>query len=87
MLFIKLSVFNDFVFVVGNNTFYEIDREITNVGFDFFGLKDNKLNVFIEDARWGIAHNNKIYQVINVDVYNPPYIPWHLTTQEFFLEI
>lgn len=66
---------------------YEIDREITNAGFDYFGLKRYKLNVFIEDARWGIAHNNNIYQVINVDAYNPPYIPWHLTTQDFFLEI
>jgi len=66
---------------------YEIDREIINAGFDYFGLKDDLLNIYIEDARWGITHNDYKYQVINVDAYNPPYIPWHLTTQEFFSEI
>jgi len=66
---------------------YEIDSEIINVGYDYFGLKDNYLNVYIEDARWGITHNDNIYQVINVDAYDPPYIPWHLTTREFFTEI
>ena len=24
------------------------------------------------------------YTIIGVDAYRPPYIPWHLTTQEFF---
>jgi len=66
---------------------YEIDGEIINAGFDYFGLKDDYLNIYIEDARWGITHNENKYQVINVDAYNPPYIPWHLTTREFFTEI
>ena len=66
---------------------YEIDKEIINVGFDYFGLKDNLLNIYVEDARWGITHNDNKYQVISVDAYNPPYIPWHLTTREFFTEI
>jgi spermidine synthase len=66
---------------------YEIDREIINAGFDYFGLENNLLNIYIEDARWGIAHNDNKYQVISVDAYTPPYIPWHLTTQEFFTEI
>jgi len=66
---------------------YEIDREIINVGFKYFGLKNNQLNIYVEDARWGITHNENLYQVINVDAYDPPYIPWHLTTREFFTEI
>ena len=66
---------------------YEIDREIINVGFKYFGLRNNNLNIYVEDARWGITHNENIYQVINVDAYDPPYIPWHLTTREFFTEI
>jgi spermidine synthase len=66
---------------------YEIDIEIINAGFDYFGLKNNFLNIYIKDARWGITHNDNKYQVINVDAYNPPYIPWHLTTREFFSEV
>ena len=66
---------------------FEIDGEIINAGFDYFGLKDNLLNIYIEDARWGLTHNDYKYQVINVDAYDPPYIPWHLTTREFFTEI
>jgi len=66
---------------------YEIDGEIINAGFKYFELNDDHLNIYIEDARWGITHNENQYQVINVDVYDPPYIPWHLTTREFFTEI
>lgn len=65
---------------------YEIDSKIIDVGFKYFGLADNDINIFIEDARWGISHNSNQYQVINVDAYTPPYIPWHLTTKEFFAE-
>jgi len=28
--------------------------------------------------------SDKQYTLIAVDAYRPPYIPWHLTTQEFF---
>ena len=28
----------------------------------------------------------KRYLVIAIDAYRPPYIPWHLTTVEFFSE-
>ncbi len=32
----------------------------------------------------GLANRDKLYQVISVDAYRPPYIPPHLTTHEFF---
>ena len=34
-----------------------------------------------------LNHLDKRYSVIAVDAYRPPYIPWHLTTVEFFQEI
>ena len=34
-----------------------------------------------EDARVGIAHSSSTYDIISVDAYRPPYIPWHLTTR------
>ena len=42
------------------------------------------LHVFVQDGRWGLQHSAQKYQVISVDAYRPPYIPWHLTTREFF---
>jgi spermidine synthase len=42
------------------------------------------LNVIIQDGRWGLGSSLENYDLICVDAYRPPYIPPHLTTQEFF---
>lgn len=66
---------------------YEIDPEIVQIGREFFGMDLPNLNVIVQDGRYGLAHSQRRYQVISVDAYRPPYIPWHLTTREFFLEV
>ena len=63
---------------------YELDPEIIKVGQDFFDLNLSNLNVFVEDGRWGITNSPYNYDLIAVDAYRPPYIPWHMTTKEFF---
>jgi predicted membrane-bound spermidine synthase len=63
---------------------YEIDPEIVKVGYQYFGMDLPNLNVVIQDARWGLAHSTQQYDVISVDAYRPPYIPWQMTTVEFF---
>jgi spermidine synthase len=63
---------------------FEIDPKIVDVGRQYFDMNQPNLNVIIQDGRWGLDHSKKLYQVISVDAYRPPYIPWHLTTQEFF---
>lgn len=63
---------------------FEIDREILKVGQDYFGMTEENLNPISQDGRWGLAHSGKSYTIISIDAYRPPYIPWHLTTQEFF---
>lgn len=63
---------------------YEIDPEIVKSGYRYFGMDIPNLNVVIQDARWGLAHSGKKYDVISVDAYRPPYIPWQMTTVEFF---
>lgn len=62
----------------------EIDPEIVDVGRKYFDMNSPNLNVIIQDGRWGLATSQKKYDVISVDAYRPPYIPWHMTTQEFF---
>lgn len=64
----------------------EIDPEIVEVAREHFGMNQPNLNVIVQDGRWGLAHSDRKYQIISVDAYRPPYIPWHLTTREFFQE-
>ena len=64
---------------------YEIDPEIVRVGYRYFGLDAlPNLNAHIEDGRVGIRRSPYHYDLIVVDAFRPPYIPWHLTTREFF---
>jgi spermidine synthase len=63
---------------------FEIDPDIIEVGRQYFGMDLPNLNAIAEDGRWGLEHSQRKYDVIAVDAYRPPYIPWHLTTREFF---
>lgn len=65
---------------------FEIDPKIVNVGYEFFEMDVPTLDVFVADARWGLNHSDSNYDIISIDAYRPPYIPWHLTTREFFEE-
>lgn len=66
---------------------YEIDQEIIQIGRDYFEMDLPNLTPITEDGRWGLSHSGKKYSLISIDAYRPPYIPWHLTTQEFFEEV
>jgi hypothetical protein len=37
-----------------------------------------------EDARYWLANSDQTYDVIGMDAYHQPYIPYHLATVEFF---
>ncbi|MHC1784154.1 MAG: spermidine synthase [Anaerolineaceae bacterium] len=62
----------------------EIDPKIVEVARKYFDMNEPNLNVIIQDGRWALEKSTEQYQVISVDAYRPPYIPWHLTTREFF---
>ena len=63
---------------------FEIDPKIVEVGRKYFDMTQSNLNVIVQDGRWGLAHSPNKYDIISVDAYRPPYIPWHMTTLEFF---
>jgi len=65
---------------------FEIDPDIIEVGREYFGMDMPNLNAIAQDGRVGLEHSTNSYTVIAVDAYRPPYIPPHLTTQEFFQE-
>jgi hypothetical protein len=64
----------------------EIDPVIVDVGRQWFDMNEPNLNVIVGDGRWALTHSAKRYSVIGLDAYRLPYIPWHLTTLEFFTE-
>jgi len=67
---------------------YEIDPKVLEVGRRYFGLDAlPNLRPYAMDARVGLRRSPYRYDLIVVDAYRPPYIPWHLTTREFFGEV
>jgi spermidine synthase len=63
---------------------FEIDPKIIEVGREYFEMTMPNLNAIAQDGRWGLDHSDHLYSLICVDAYRPPYIPWHMTTREFF---
>jgi spermidine synthase len=62
----------------------EIDSELTRLGRRWFDMRNPRLRVFHEDARPYLRRTDERYDVIMVDAYRQPYIPFYLTTREFF---
>ncbi len=63
----------------------EIDPDVTSVAATYFGLGDNpNVTVYAADGRPFLALSHDHYDLIFVDAYRQPYIPFYLTTQEFF---
>lgn len=68
----------------------EIDPQIIEVGEDYFEMNEAfmpSLRTFAQDGRYVLNQLDRDYTVIGIDAYRPPYIPWHLTTVEFFEEV
>ena len=63
---------------------YELDPKIVEVGQKYFGMNMPNLNIIIGDGRLNLEQSDHKYDIIAVDAYRPPYIPPHMTTQEFF---
>lgn len=65
----------------------EIDPGIVEAGEKYFEMTMPNLNVIVEDGRYALNETDRTYSVIGIDAYRPPYIPFHLTTVEFFEEV
>ena len=70
----------------------EIDAAISAFGRRYFAMEDQNsafpnYTTYAQDARFWLATTNRTYDVIGMDAYHQPYIPFHLTTVEFFREV
>jgi spermidine synthase len=63
----------------------ELDPAVSDVGREYFGMEDNpNLTVYDADARPFLRRTDARYDLIIVDAYHQPYVPFYLATREFF---
>jgi spermidine synthase len=63
----------------------EIDPKLNDVARRFFGAGDNpRLHLIAADGRPFLETTDQRYDLIVIDAYRQPYVPFQLATQEFF---
>ena len=67
-----------------HQTGVEIDPDILSAAYRYFHLGETGVEPVVQDGRYWLATDNHRYDVIVMDAYRQPYIPFHLTTREFF---
>lgn len=65
----------------------EIDGDVVEASRRYLEMDMPNLNVIVEDARYAFKNLDEKYTVVGIDAYRVPYVPWQLTTVEFFEEI
>jgi spermidine synthase len=62
----------------------EIDGDVSELGRKWFDMQAPRLRTHTEDARPFLRRTDERYDAILVDAYRQPYIPFYLSTKEFF---
>jgi spermidine synthase len=62
----------------------EIDGDVSELGRRWFDMRAPRLRTHTEDARPFLRRTKERYDAILVDAYRQPYIPFYLSTREFF---
>jgi hypothetical protein len=67
----------------------ELDGEINEVGYRYFKMARKGLATYTADGRYFLRgpKAKDEYDLVVIDAYRQPYIPFHLTTVEFFGEV
>jgi spermidine synthase len=65
----------------------EIDPAIVDIGHRYFHSQDAHAHEVVSDARYWLDTQAGHYDVVALDAYRQPYIPFHLTTKEFFSSV
>jgi spermidine synthase len=66
-------------------TSVEIDPAVVELSRKYFGIKDEpNFHVVNRDGRIFLADSKEKYDVILIDAYRGPFVPFHLLTKEFY---
>ena len=66
-------------------TTVELDPGVISLAKKYFGIREeNNFNMVVRDGRIYLARNADKYDVILIDAYRGPFVPFHLLTKEFY---
>lgn len=65
----------------------ELDPAVIAIGQKYFAMNEPNLRAIADDGRNFLDRRAGTYDVIALDAYRQPYIPFHLTTVEFFRSV
>lgn len=65
----------------------EIDPVVVKLAKKYFALDRSDLHIVVDDGRYYLRRTDRRYDLVGIDAYRQPYIPFQLTTKEFFQEV
>ena len=65
----------------------EIDPRIVEIGRQYFDMTEPNLEVVVQDGRYFLMTDDRKYDMIGTDAYQQPYIPFQMTTLEYFQHV
>jgi spermidine synthase len=85
------AITREFKYFFGNDAdidAVELDPQAIDISRKYFDLDAQHLNVINQDGRTYLTHSTQKYDIVVVDAYqNATFIPWTLTTREFWQEV
>jgi spermidine synthase len=68
-----------------NITCVELDSDVVALAKKYFGVRDEpNFSIFVKDGRIFLNQANERKDIILVDAYRGPFVPFHLMTKEFY---
>jgi spermidine synthase len=66
-------------------TAVDLDPQVVRVTEKYFNVKpETNFDIVVLDGRMYLARNHKTFDMILVDAYRGPFVPFHLLTKEFY---
>lgn len=66
-------------------TSVELDPDVVALAKKYFGVNEERnFDVIVDDGRMFLKNNIRLYDVILIDAYRGPFVPFHLLTKEFY---
>jgi len=63
----------------------ELDKEVIRLAQKYFGIEQSeRLRIFPQDGRMYLTRSKDTYDIVFLDAYRGPFVPFHLLTKEFF---